>query len=324
MTQQIQTGLLPAVIEGKFNITLTQSNFQKLADEASHLIYNEDNVEKIAEFLKKTRAVKKAIGETHKEGKSEALKVCQDWDSAKRVFEAVVDGIDAAPQREYIKLCQVIADKQEAQRREKERVEQIKQGIESNALLFAKKISECVTLEQLTGLERMINLEKTRKDKYGEYLPDAISRFSELNSILAQQKVTVKELEDLEQQRLKAIKEKNDEELLKIEEKKEEATARVEEAKVVVQETAINQSINSSIPEVAQEVLPQIKARRTTWKYELVDAKVVMAKAPTLLVFELNDERVKEVLKTLKDTDQLSGKTELVLNGIRYYEEKTY
>jgi len=311
MTQQIQTGL-PEVIEGKFNITLTQSNFQKLADEASHLIYNEDNVEKIAEFLKKTRAVKKAIGETHKVGKSEALKVCQDWDSAKRVFEAVVDGIDAAPQREYIKL------------REKERVEQIKQGIESNALLFAKKISECVTLEQLTGLERMINLEKTRKDKYGEYLPDAISRFSELNSILAQQKVTVKELEDLEQQRLKAIQEKNDEELLKIEEKKEEATARVEEAKVVVQETAINQSINSSIPEVAQEVLPQIKARRTTWKYELVDAKVVMAKAPTLLVFELNDDRVKEVLKTLKDTDQLSGKTELVLNGIRYYEEKTY
>jgi len=318
------TPVLPAVITGKFNIALTQSKFQLLANKADTLIYNEDNLEKIAVFLKDLRVVKNAIDDTYKEGKEESLKICQAWDAAKRTFKSMVTSIEEKPSREYTRLCQVVEQRKIDQQRELQRIQTIKDGITANATRFAQAIADCTTSIQLTDIERSINLEKTRKDKYGEFLEEAVARYSELNTILAEQKVTVREHERLLQEQLDAIKKNDEAKMIELEEKKEALEAKIEEAKTVVQETAINQVVNNpgSYVQITAEVLPEVKARRTTWKYAMVDYK--KAFAADLLDFSVNDEKCKQVLKTLKDTDQLSGKTELVLNGIRYYEEKTY
>ena len=52
--------------------------------------------------------------------------------------------------------------------------------------------------------------------------------------------------------------------------------------------------------------------------------KEVMKKAPELVVFTLDKDKVDAVLKTMKDTEVLNGKTEMIVNGIRYFEQKTY
>jgi hypothetical protein len=314
---------MPPAIAGKFNIALTQSKFQQLADRANNLVYNEDNLEAIAEFLKDGRAVIKAISETHKEGKAEALKIGQEWDSAKRTFEGQVTSILDNPQIKYTKLCQEVELRKQKQEQERQRIVNIKNGIEANAVNFAKQIAECTTSVQLTNVERNINLEKTRKDKYMEFYDNAVERYSELNALLKTQKETVRELEDNARKQEEAKKANDDAELIRLQEEQSKQEAKIEEAKTVVQEVAINQSMKSEIP-VAQEIIPEIKARRTTWRYEVVNEKEVMKKAPELVVFSIDEEKVKANLKLLKDSDQLEGKTELTINGIRYYEQKTF
>lgn len=320
MQDQLQ---VPAAIQGKFNIALTQSKFQQLANTADSFVYIEDNLPKIAEFLKSLRAVKKAIDETHKEGKAEALKIGRDWDAAKNVFTSQVTAIEERPQAEYSRICREVEQRKLDAEREKQRVINIKQGIETNALKFSTDIAACTTSESLGHIERLINLEKGRKEKYQEFLPDAVNRFNELNSLLAIQKVEIKKLDGIKKQQEIAAKAQDEEKMMELQKQKEESENRIEEAKIVVQETAVKQSLSNHV-EYATEVLPEVKARRTTWQYEMVNEKEVMKKAPELLIVSLNDSKIKDVLKTLKDTNQLAGKQELILNGIRYYEQKSY
>ena len=317
------TPQLPAVITGKFNLALTESKFQLLADKADKLIFNEDHLEEIKEFLAATRKVEMAIESTHKDGKAEALKIGRDWDAGKNAFMETVASIKLNAQTEYTKICQDVVRRQQEEENERQRKQIIKDGIETNAINFAKKIAECTTSESLTNVERLINLEKSRKEKYMEFIDQAVTRFSELNSILATQKITIKELEENERQQEIARRQQDDAKLLELQEQQEKQQAKIEEAKVVVQETAINQSMNEDIP-VARTVFPTVTAKRTTWKFEVVDKKEVMKKAPELVVFTIDEEKVKSNLKLLKDSNQLEGKTELIINGIRYFEFKSY
>lgn len=318
--------LLPAPIKGKFNIALTESKFQDLADKAAKLVYTEDHLEEIKQFLNGMREVDKAIEEAHKVGKADALKSCRDWDTGKNSFLAITATIKSKPQTEYEKICRDIVDRQRKAEAEKQRIENIHNGIETNALKFSSDIAACKTSEQLSYVERMINLEKGRKDKYAEFLDEAVSRYNELNALLKVQKTTVRELEENARQQLEAIQKQDDAKLIELKEKQEQVQNKAEEAKIQVQEAAINQSMRghtSYIP-TATEVMPDVRARRTTWGYEMVDKKEVMKKSPELLIVALDGDKVKAILKTLKDTNQLTGKTELVVNGIRYFEQKTF
>ncbi len=315
---------LPAPIVGKFNLALTESKFQQLADEAATLVFNEDNIPKIKEFLDQTRKVEKSIEQTHKEGKQEALEIGRQWDSGKNTFLATVAVIKEKPQSEYTRLCQEVENRRIAQANEKLRIDNIKNGIDSNAILFAKQIADCNTSAQLTSIESKINLEKTRKEKYQEFLPDAVKRFTELNVALANQKKIVKELEDNARLQAIAEKEQDDAKLLLLKQQQEQQQAQIEENKITVQETAIDQSVNAAPTQYVQEVLPTVSARRTVWKFEVINEKEVMKKAPELVVFSIDEEKVKQMLKTMKDTNQLEGKTEMVVNGIRFYEHKTF
>jgi len=324
MSTATNTPQLPAPIVGKFNLALTESKFQQLADEAATLIFNEDHLDQIKDFLDRTRKVEKAIEVTHKLGKEEALTIGRQWDAGKNAFLATVAGIKENAQAEYTRICKEIDPRKFAQQQEKARVDAIKNGIESNAILFAKQIADCQTSQQLTAIESKINLEKTRKEKYQEFLDDATKRFTELNVALANQKKVVKQLEENIRLQELAKKEQDDAALLKLQQEQEQQQAQIEENKITVQETAIAQSVNATPTEYATEVLPEVKARRTTWKYEVINEKEVMKKSPELVIFTLDADKVKAVLKTLKDTNQLDGKTEMLVNGIRYYEDKTF
>lgn len=313
---------IPATIKSKFNITLTEVHFQELANEAHTLVFIADNVEKIKEFIKKGNEVEKAINKTHKEGKEPSLKICNDYDLAKRAFLVQKEFVFNSVEKRYSELCKKIEEETKKQKLEEDRKANIQLGIENNAVDFAKRISDCTTTKQLTYIESLINLEKSRKEKYAEFLPDAITRFNELNAILKTQKENVRLLEKLEAERIAAEKAGNEQAIIDIQEKQEAQAIKIEENKVEVQEKAIEQSMNY-IPE-ARAVFTEVKARRTTWKYQMVNEKEVMKKAPELLIVSLNDDLVKATLKALKDNHILDGKTEYISNGIRYFEEKLF
>lgn len=318
------TQQLPAVITGRFSIALTQTKFQELQNKADKLIFNEDNLGEIADFLKNTRAVKKAISETHKAGKEESLRISQDWDAAKRSFESMVTSIEEKPNKEYIRLCQEVEDRRLRQQLELDRVQNIKNGIESNVLKFATDIANCTTTEQLIRVERLINLEKSRTDKYQEFMENAITRFNELNKILTTQKVTVRELEENARKQEAAKKANDDEELLRLKAQQELKVAKIEEVKTTVQEAAINQSIQQSaaLATEAQEVIPAVKVRRSTWEWEVKDLKELAKKMPEWAMITPVEQKINEYLKA-KKTEGIDGE-EFTFAGIRFFLKKTY
>lgn len=322
MSTPTVTQQLPAPIVGKFNLALTESKFQQLADEAATLVFNEDNIPKIKEFLDKTRGVEKAIESTHKAGKEEALTIGRQWDAGKNTFLATVAGIKSIPQQKYTELCQQVEKRRIEQANEKARIESIKNGIESNAILFAKQIADCETSIQLTAIESKINLEKTRKEKYQEFLEDATKRYTELNVALANQKKVVKQLEENARQQELAKKEQDDAKLLQLKQQQEQQQVQIEENKITVQETAIAQSVNAPVVETAQEVLPAVKPRRSTWKWEVINAKETARKMPDWTQVTIVESKVDDYLKA-KKAEGIDGE-EFVTAGIRFYLDKTF
>jgi hypothetical protein len=194
-------------------------------------------------------------------------------------------------------------------------------GINAFILDYSTKIAAATTNEQLIQIERLINLEKGNKGRYQDHLPLLIERCNELTAKIKEQKDIVKELERLEQEKKLAFEQGNDEKVQQLQEKSEFLEAKMEENTVLVQETAAKSVILTEI--VAPEIdMPS--TRRKAWKFELLDVKEVMKKRPDLLDVSLNNKAVSEVLKTMKDTGVLNGRTEYILNGIRFYQDVNY
>jgi hypothetical protein len=315
---------VPAKITSHFNIAKTQAGFQKIADEVSNLVYNEDNMAQILEVVNKVRAINKKIEEVHKNGKEAALLEGRQWDLAKNTFLDENNALIATPIEKYKALAAEVAERQQKEENEKRRVQAIANGIETNAVAFAASIAACQTTEELLAIERKINLEKTRKDKYDEFLPNAITRFNELNAILKVQKQNVAELERLRTMQAAARLNEDDQAVIDLMEQEEHLESKIEDHKIIVQEAAVNQSMNEPVYASFSPVYASVKAKRTTWKFEMVDTREVMKKNPELLVIELDDAKVKERMNGLKDSGVFMDKTEYTLNGIRYYQEKTF
>jgi hypothetical protein len=318
---EINKALSP-VISGKFNISLTESNFQKLADKANSLVLNEDNLKEIQSFLEEVRNVEKGIDKTHKDGKEESLRISREWDLGKRTFLEMVEAIKTNVNKRYVEICTDIQNRQRQAALEAQRVQNIKSGIESNAIEFAKRIADCKTSKELTSLESKINLEKSRKERYEEFLPEAVVRFNELNSILAAQKKLVREIEQAEED-LKLAQQNNDEQsIIDLTNKIEEKQELVEEKQIEVQEAAINQSMQSSPISEATPIFPTVKARRSVWQWEIKDIKETAKKMPNWTSITPIEEKINDYLKGKKE-EGINGE-EFTVAGIRFFMKKTF
>ena len=152
-------------------------------------------------------------------------------------------------------------------------------------------------------------------------MPLLIERSNELTSKIKEQKDLVKELERVTLEQKQALEDGDDEKVQELLGKSEILEAKIEENTILVQETASKSVILTEI--VAPEIdMPN--TRRKSWKFEIVDVKEVMKKRPELLDVSLNHKAVNEVLRTMKDTGVLNGKTELILNGIRFFIDVNY
>lgn len=323
MSNNLELSNLPATVVGKFNLTLTELKFQALANEAATLVFNEDNLLTIKQFLEKSKKIEKAIEETHKNGKAEVLLATRQWDSAKNAFLAQVSAIVDKPAQQYSKICRDIQERQRLEAIETARKANIKTGIENNATYYAKTIADCKTSADLTRIESIINLEKGRKDKYQEFLPEAIERYNQLNAILKTQKENVKELERLEAEKLEAEKIGNDEKLLEIAAKQEVAETKIEEKKIEVQEKVIEQSFAAAEVPTMKTIFPAIKARRSVWKWKVVDIKETAKKMPSWTVITPVDSEIDNYLKA-KKAEGLTGEEPFTVAGVEFYLEKTF
>lgn len=318
----------PEIAKAQISVALTSANLviQKIQDEANKLEINEDHLQEIADFISKTKKVDKLIDEKHKEGKSPSLQEGRNWDAAKNSLISIIEGIRNPISVKYTTLCQDIEKKRREEEEKERKKKEILLGIENNVISFSSRIASCSTNKELLNIESIINLEKSpsRKDKYGEFHNQAISKYDEvLKPIIVSQKQKIKEKEDLDNQLLEAQKQNNIEAIDTINEKKELVEDEIKQNQILVQENALNQKPIQHV-ENARVIYPSVKARRVSWEIELVDADMAIKKAKDLLDISLNKEKAKTVLATLKEAGVLEGREEYILNGIKYYQKTLY
>jgi chaperonin cofactor prefoldin len=321
--QKPDENLFPAKVEAKLSTDLFKNHgsYLSLIKEVSQHEVSEDNFEKSQELNKKIIKFLNYVEDHRKDEKNPYLEAGRLIDAAHKKVSTPLE--DAKNQLQA--KINVVGKRMEAEaqkvKREQERIDLLKNGINAFILDSSAKIAAATTTEQLISIERLINLEKANKVRYQDHLPLLIERSNELTTKIKEQKDLVKELERVEEEKKQALETGNDEKAQDLLEKSALLEAKIEENTILVQETASKSVILTEI--VAPEIdMPN--TRRKAWKFEVVDIKETAKKRPDLVDMSLNNKAVSEVLKTLKDTGVLNGKTEFVLNGIRFFQDINY
>lgn len=308
----------------KAELTLALSKegviYQTLIQECENVVFTKDNLGDERTCLVLLRKTKKQL----EDADNPYTEGWKGWNGVRKSLLDPIIELLTKKEQEYSKLAREIeADRKKADE-EKARVTRIKADIDTTLLTQSQLISGAETIKELETIEKGVASLKINSGRFAEFLPDFASRASELIPFIREQKKSIEKMIALKEKEKAAKKAGDDRTLLKIMGQKETLSDKMDGTKVVVQETAIN-SIVSSPTQVAEVVAPEaVSARRTSWEVEIGDIKEIMKKAPDLLDVNLNTTKAKVVLKTLKESGILDGKTEYILNGVRYYEKKIY
>jgi hypothetical protein len=315
-----------AVVKGGFNIELTKqfNNYQNILQVASSVHFTRDNLMTEGEVLKTVRSVISTIDKLREKTKKPYFEAGKIIDAAAKELSTPLQEILDSKTSEYKIIAQQIEVEKEQIRKENERVQGIQQAINEFVLDASQKIAGAKTADEIVTVEKLIGSHKVNKSRYQEFLPDLVKRTEELLPMIKSQKESIRQLDELAKKKKIAEKKGDDASLLDIMEQQELVEGKIDEGKILVQEAAVNQATSADVvvPEVVAPSAPN--ARRTSWKAELVDVKEAFKKSPELLEVSLNASKVSDSIKTLKGAGVFSGKTEITINGIRYFEEKLY
>lgn len=323
------------VAKTKLNIALTtmETSVQKLLDTEKELIYNEDNLVKIKDFIDKGDKALKTVIQKHKDLKAPAWQECQIWDNSLRAIKADIETPLARAQTKYTKLCKDIAARkaqEELERKEKEAITTLRSNFIIN---YSQKIASTDKLDDLTAIEREINLETARKDRYKDQLEDFKADCVPIRELLKNRKEQVKKLVELEEKRKVAEESGDDEAILKLEEQKEVISEHISEGAIKVQEKAVSLSSSGySGGSYAVQQFPSIKAKRRQWEFEIADLDKLYKENPELVELVPRTDKIKELMKEkgkeLSDKRKESGDknpiTEFTVGQIRFYLDEKY
>lgn len=318
--------LTTEVATSKLQLALTRAeiNIQDLINRESALVYNEDNIQKIADWLRDAKKAVDTIGSEHEKLKAPAWEECKRYDESKRNMLALfaLNLNNATAKNDSI--CRDMAAKTKKEETEKLRKEGIQTGITNNILTFSNKIAACKTDEELVSVERLINLEKTRKEKYEEFAEEMILHLSALAPLVKQQKQAIRKLASLNDQENKAIESGDDERLVDIVTEKEIIEGQIQENKIKVQENSSNSMASRSYSPVSYVSKAAPAPKRRLWKWEVKSIELLQKKHPELVQLVVIKEKVDELLRQKREAGHFESIEELEIEGIRFYQDKKY
>lgn len=314
--------LPPEHMKAKIALLLTKAygNYMKVLELLRNTFVGRDNVEQTQQVIRNVNSLLKFIEDHRKKEKEYFLEQGRIVD---RVHKEFSEQFIVARNMVQDKLNLVAKEIEQEQRVERERIQrkqQITDAINQFILDASLKIASASNNEQLLGYERLINLEKANKSKYADQLPLLIERCNDLNAKIKEQKELIRQKERIEAEKKKAEAAGDDEKIDELKAKESLIEDKITENTILVQEEASSNLIQSNMEEETEG----IRARRTVWKAELINEKEAMKKSPEMLDISLNTDKVRETINTLKTAGVFKGKTEYIMNGIRFYEEKTF
>ena len=228
-----------------------------------------------------------------------------------------VDALLTKKEGEFAKVSREIAAENARIDAEKTRVKGIKDAIDTFFLEQSQAVANTSEPSEIVRIEKLIGSNKANKTRYAEFLPLLVEKADILADLIKDKKSALRELEALNEAENNAT---DDQAVLDILEKKEQVEAKIEQAKNDVQEKALSMATEAEVIEPEIMVAEAPKARRTTYKWEVVDENTATRCGYTKVV--PNEEKIEEYFKSVdKKGIDADG---FVQFGIRIFQVKSY
>lgn len=317
--------LTPELVKNKIAIELAKNELaiQVLNDLEGKLVYNDDNLQNISDFRAKLKKAKKLVEDQREEQKKPILADGKNVDAGAKLLASELDRLDKKSGDSYTKLCQTIEARRLKEQQEKELKAKQKATVDHTIMRFSEKISSLLTVVEVNDIERLFNLELANVSKYGDSLQELKNRAQVIRTLIADRKGAIKEISNLEEKGNHAAENGQFEEVEKIFEQKEQREAFLKDNEIRILEQASQTTVSDTIEGETQ--YPVIKPKRTTDEFEVVDKNLAFKKKPEFFEIVENKEEIKKELKRLRSSGEWKeDQTELIVNGIKYFQKKTY
>jgi hypothetical protein len=268
--------------------------------------------------LKTLRSVQKKLGDIENPYTAN----WKAWNEARKSLVDPIADLLKRKEAEYRALAlEIEADKKKAEQ-ERLRIAGIRESINSFFIAQSQAIAGAKTLEELTGIEKLIGSHKANSSRYAEFLPELVEKASLLTPLIKTQKESIKKLEALKAAENAANEAGDDQAVIDARESQELLTDKIQEMSIKVQEKAIGMATKADVVE-PEVVMPQsVSARRSVWTWEVVDIKETQKKMPNFVDLTPNKEKIDEYLKA-KKAEGVSG-DEFTVFGIKFYLKRTF
>lgn len=316
----------PDLVKMQITVALSKRKLsvEDLQKRALELVKNEDHLTKMAALLKDLQDFDDATKEEHKAIKQPYWDAGKVADQGRDLLLEFTETIRVTFEADYDKLLADVDQRTRAAAKKKAEEEAILKGIEAHLIDFSNRVVAAISLKQLSGVESLINLEKSpsRSKKYGDFHQQAIVRYdSVLLPVIKDQKEKIKKLETLNSRLVEAEKTADAAQFEELRETIDGISNEILKNNALVQDAVLNQESFAVVEAI--EVIPAFKVKRTDLSFEIADVEVALKKSRPLLSIEINNKAAKVVAQQLKKDGDFDDKDEVILNGIKYIATKT-
>lgn len=308
----------PEVTKAEIALSLSKEGlaYQSILQEGNNIALTRDNLESEKPKFDLLVKVEKEL----KDLENPFTSRWKSWNEARQSLLKPVSELVTKNRSTLTKIANEIAAEKKKAEDEAARVKAIKDAIDTFFIEQSNAIAVAKTPEELTRIQKLIGSNKTASSKYGaEFLPLVAEKALKLDDLIKAQKSALKELQGLE-----TAENASDEEILDATEKKEQITAKIEQTKQEIQSKALNMATEAETVVVPEMVLPDVKAKRRTWDWEINDLAALYKKAPELVELTANKEAIKAILKKKVEDGETKGITEFYHLCIKFFVKATY
>lgn len=301
----------------KLNITL-----DALREMERNLVYNEDGLPQIIEFENKLKKALNVVDAEYEKEKKPIREQGKVVDAGRNLIYNPINKIFENLKINKTRVCEAIDKRKKEADEAKEKKDQQKRDTDNAILNLSEKLAAATTIEQLRSIENILNLQTANTSKYGEYLEELKTRCVPIRKLIGERKETIKAKLDLDIKEQEATKKGDDEHLEAILDQKQDLEDILFENSTKIQETASSQSLNSVSR--SEQVFSSAPVKRRTKEWQVVDLQLLFKKRPDLVDLVPNKEKIDELLKWDVENGIFGKDADYTLNGIRFYEKKTY
>jgi hypothetical protein len=313
--------LTEAAIKSFFQIEINRKDYQQVLQGIDAIVPTKENLVESNTKINAAENVCKQLNEFatetgspyHKTHKL-ILKVMKEF------LEPILTKVASKKAEIKTKNDELLADLA-AQAAEQARIDNIKTTMTTFINNCTQFITLATTGKQIVNIQKRIGTEKSKKSFYAEFYDELVAKCDALTPLINERKEYIRKQDELSAAAETALKNDDAEAAAEIKEQQEQLESDMEENVLRLQEEAFNQ-ISSDIPVIVAEPTGEALSGRNYWRWEILDAKKAFKKHEDWINLEPNKEVLDKFMAENREQWKKDGKTEFVLDGIKFFIKK--